>query len=91
MLFYLPFLFLFYVILTGILYIAWEKIPVYISSGKTPATRLSVLIAVRNEEKGIEMLLKDLERQTYPKNLFEVLILDDHSEDDTTNVVRAYQ
>lgn len=91
MLFYLPFLLLLYIVLTGILYIAWKKIPFYTSSGKAPATRLSVLIAVRNEERGIEKLLQDLEKQTYPKDLFEVLILDDHSEDATANLVRAFR
>jgi cellulose synthase/poly-beta-1,6-N-acetylglucosamine synthase-like glycosyltransferase len=42
-----------------------------------------VVIAVRNEEKNIEVLLQALSSQDYPKQLFEVIIVDDHSTDDT--------
>ena len=45
--------------------------------------KVSVLIAARNEENNIERLLKSLYNQTFAKDLFEVIIIDDHSKDNT--------
>ncbi|HWZ22809.1 MAG TPA: glycosyltransferase [Cytophagaceae bacterium] len=91
MLFYLPFLLLFYIALTGILYFYWIKIPVFKSSTEKVAfTQLSVLIAVRNEADTIALLLKDLEKQSYSNSHFEVLVLDDHSEDATFQIVQNF-
>ncbi|MBN2104856.1 glycosyltransferase [bacterium] len=52
--------------------------------------RISVVIAARNEEKNIRNLLDDLKIQTYSEDLMEILIADDHSEDGTAEIVRAY-
>ena len=52
--------------------------------------KVSVLIAARNEEKNIEDLLQSLYNQTFPKELFEVIIVDDHSEDDTKIVIENF-
>lgn len=51
---------------------------------------ISVLIAARNEEKNIAALLQSLEAQTYPKHLFEVIVVDDHSEDNTVAEVKRF-
>ena len=45
--------------------------------------KVSILIAARNEENNIERLLKSLYNQTFAKDLFEVIIIDDHSKDNT--------
>jgi biofilm PGA synthesis N-glycosyltransferase PgaC len=50
-----------------------------------PVTFISVLIPVRNEAGNILKLLNDLLVQSYPKTLFEVILIDDHSEDGTVN------
>lgn len=44
--------------------------------------RISVLIACRNELDSLPDLIDDLALQTYPRALFEVIICDDHSDDD---------
>jgi cellulose synthase/poly-beta-1,6-N-acetylglucosamine synthase-like glycosyltransferase len=51
---------------------------------------LSIVIAVRNEENNIEPLLKDLAGQNYPKELFEIIIVDDHSEDKTSEIINRF-
>ncbi|MDZ7936375.1 MAG: glycosyltransferase [Emticicia sp.] len=53
--------------------------------------KISVIIPVRNEAKNILFLLQDLEKQTYPKHKFEVIIADDDSTDDTLKIVQAFQ
>lgn len=54
------------------------------------AIHISVLIPARNEEAGILDCLRSLSRQTYPKDRFEVIVLDDHSTDATAAVVGDY-
>ena len=53
-----------------------------------PKTTITVVIPVRNEEKHIEQLLQDLSKQNYPKTLFEICIVDDHSTDNTSTILR---
>lgn len=70
------------------LYNLKERFEIY---DKNDVIRVSVLIAARNEEKNIERLLQSLERQTFPKELFEVVIVDDHSEDDTIKIIERFR
>lgn len=51
-----------------------------------PGIFISVIVACRNEERNIPVLLKTLYHQDYPTHLFEVLIIDDHSEDNTRQI-----
>ncbi|MBC6699154.1 glycosyltransferase [Hymenobacter puniceus] len=61
--------------------------PVVLLGAATKQPRFSVLIAARNEAANLPRLLHDLARQTMPAACFEVLIVDDHSTDDTAAVV----
>ena len=47
---------------------------------------LSVLIAARNEAAHIEACLQSILSQAYPPELMEVLVIDDHSTDDTAHL-----
>ena len=53
--------------------------------------KVSVIIAARNEEKNIPFLLTSLMNQTYPKELFEVIVVDDDSSDRTAEVVLQFK
>lgn len=71
---------------------AWAKLPEpTIPASWTPTIKLSVIIPVRNEAAHILPLLQDLEKQTYPGALFEVIVVDDHSEDGTRTIVEEYR
>lgn len=48
---------------------------------------LSVLVPVRNEAATVECLLSDLINQNYPKDKFEIIVVNDHSEDKTIQEV----
>lgn len=48
---------------------------------------VSVVVAARNEEDSIANLLLDLVNQTYPKENYEVIIVDDDSVDNTAAIV----
>lgn len=52
---------------------------------------VSVVVATRNEEEHIGELLDSLVEQTYPKNGFEVIVVDGLSKDRTLKVVEQYK
>ncbi len=51
---------------------------------------LSIVVAARNESSVISVLLEALRHQDYPADLFEVIIVDDHSDDDTFDIVSRF-
>ena len=52
--------------------------------------KVSVLIAARNEEKNIFKLLQSLYNQNFPKEFYEIIIVDDHSEDNTKKIIEDF-
>src|SRR5688572_12085088 len=83
-------LFVLYSILIVYYWLSWKSIPGFVFSPRKPQTMISIVIAARNEEGNIAHLLGSLEQQTYPKELFEVIVVDDHSTDTTAQVVRQF-
>ncbi|SRR5579871_2038 len=68
----------------------WNSIPDFNAVELVPATKISVIIAARNEEKNIIRLLNSLSQQSYPKNLWEIIIIDDHSTDNMPNLLSNF-
>ncbi|GAB4491310.1 MAG: glycosyltransferase [Saprospiraceae bacterium] len=58
--------------------------------GWEPTTRASVIIPARNEAANIETCLRSIVAGTYPANLLEIIVIDDHSEDATASVVMQF-
>jgi len=79
-----------YVVLVGYMRRGWDRIPFFIRNGAKPRTKVSVLIAARNEEANIGRTLTAVLRQDFPKELLEVIVVDDHSTDGTSDVVRSF-
>lgn len=62
----------------------WRKLPGWATSASfSPSVKISVLIPARNEARHLEKCLQSIAEQSYPDTLFEVIVLDDHSEDGT--------
>lgn len=53
-------------------------------------TKVSVIIPARDEEKNLPPLLEALQQQSYPASLFEVIVVDDFSEDGTADTVKYF-
>lgn len=53
-------------------------------------TKVTVLIAARDEEDKIALTINDLLAQDYPKELTEIIIVDDHSTDRTAAIIASY-
>ena len=56
-----------------------------------PSTKITVIIPARNEEENIANCLDSVCNQSYPKKLFEVLVIDDHSTDNTAAIIKLYE
>ncbi len=48
---------------------------------------MSILVPARNEAENIQKCLTSILLQSYPSNLFEIIVIDDHSEDETAQIV----
>jgi cellulose synthase/poly-beta-1,6-N-acetylglucosamine synthase-like glycosyltransferase len=68
--------------------ISWRRLP-YSAKDENivPKTKISVIIAARNEEATISNCIQAISVQNYPSNLFELIIVNDHSTDKTKVVV----
>ena len=58
---------------------------------KPPKTQVSVLIPFKNEAKNLSTLLKSLHKQDYPSCLVEYLFVNDHSDDESENLLNEYR
>ena len=67
----------------------WQQMPLMeVEDMYEPHTKISVIIPARNEEKNIVTCLVSVCEQDYPPDLFEVIVIDDHSEDNTNEIVK---
>jgi cellulose synthase/poly-beta-1,6-N-acetylglucosamine synthase-like glycosyltransferase len=53
------------------------------------ATQFTVIIPARNEAANIKACVDSILAQDYPKDAFEIIVIDDFSEDDTAFIVQA--
>jgi glycosyltransferase involved in cell wall biosynthesis len=83
-------LFITYAILIIYYWQSWRSIPAFDQIAPTPATKISVIIPARNEEKNISSLLQSIANQTYPKNLLEIIVVDDNSTDKTAEIAQQF-
>lgn len=79
-----------YFILIFNYWISWERIKTFFISQKENKTFISVIIAARNEEKNIEQCLHHVCKQNYPSSIFEIIVVNDFSEDTTQQVVESF-
>lgn len=61
----------------------------FLSRERGPLPPVSILVPARNEERNIERCVKSLLAQNYPH--FEVIVLNDHSTDRTSEILAALQ
>ncbi|NCO97136.1 MAG: hypothetical protein COY38_05055 [Candidatus Aenigmarchaeota archaeon CG_4_10_14_0_8_um_filter_37_24] len=52
--------------------------------------KVSIIVPAYNAEKTIELCLKSLLNQSYQKNKYEILVVDDGSKDKTKNIIRKF-
>ena len=83
-----------YILLILYYWKSWLRIPVYKiippAAGQKSKSKISVIIPARNEEENITACLDSVCSQSYPKELYEVLVVDDHSTDNTAAIIKNY-
>ena len=81
-----------YLLVVTFLTIGFIRLPKFMPSPTSDSKPLvSIVIAARNESACIKTLLDSLVNQNYPKNLLEILLVDDHSTDETAVIAASYQ
>jgi cellulose synthase/poly-beta-1,6-N-acetylglucosamine synthase-like glycosyltransferase len=79
-----------YFVLVSVFFIGWKQISVFVPKGdELILTRISVIVACRNEEDHIRQLISCLAQQSYQN--FELIFVNDHSDDATKNYIKSAQ
>ncbi|MBE0649245.1 MAG: glycosyltransferase [Bacteroidales bacterium] len=81
---------LLYLLVLLVFTIGWYRMKVFTSSLRNLSTRVSVVVAFRNEEQYIENLLQSLMEQTYPHELWEIILINDHSTDKSPEIIKEF-
>lgn len=61
----------------------WKKLPEFQLNSILPKTKFTIIIPARNEIENIGNCLESILANNYPKELFEIIVVDDFSEDET--------
>ncbi|MFT3681808.1 MAG: glycosyltransferase [Ferruginibacter sp.] len=83
-------LFILYAVLIIYYAISWRSIPAASLKPLTLNLKLTVIIPARNEEGNIKACLDSVCNQTYPAEQYEVIVIDDHSTDNTAAIVQRH-
>ncbi|MGF1532568.1 MAG: glycosyltransferase [Bernardetiaceae bacterium] len=75
----------------GYLWVIWQRMPLFTARDTSGTVGFSVLVAVRNEADHLPALLDALEQLIYPRDAFEVIFINDHSNDTTVTLLRQAQ
>jgi cellulose synthase/poly-beta-1,6-N-acetylglucosamine synthase-like glycosyltransferase len=76
-----------------LLYRKWflQLTPFAIPNTIVPQTTFSIIIPARNEALYIGNCLQSIVEQNYPDDLVEIIVIDDHSTDDTSLIVEQFR
>jgi glycosyltransferase involved in cell wall biosynthesis len=64
----------------------FDKVKSFERTDEKPKTSFSIIVPFRNEEKNLPKLLKSISNLNYPKELFELILVDDFSKDNSERV-----
>jgi len=72
-----------YAVLIIALLLGWKKVEKFKLKGVTPANKFSIIIPFRNEAENLPALLYSLSNLDYPRSYFEIILVNDDSEDNS--------
>src|SRR6187431_720469 len=89
-------LFLLGIAIVYVLTISWliygfTKINHFEYIGSSPKTSFSIIVPFRNEAENLPVLLESFSKLNYPTDLFEVILVDDESEERLQNLDFRFQ
>lgn len=78
-----------YFLLLLLLIMGWSKSKALESISSANERSFTVIVPFRNETNTIHHLIRSLTELNYPTDKFEVILVDDHSEDNSENVIKS--
>jgi len=85
----IPVITIMYLLLIAVFIYGFDKIKEFKFANLKPKTTFSVIIPFRNEAKNLPQLLESILSLKYPKHLFEVIFVNDFSEDDSVHIISS--
>ena len=82
---------LLYVFYIARLIYGYAKIPTFKSVGAVPKTAFSIVVPFRNEAQNLPKLLDSIKNLDYPLELFELILVDDFSDDNSQSLVYKWR
>lgn len=79
-----------YVLLIASFIYGFEKVRPFKLTNLAPKTRFTVVIPFRNEADQLPQLLTSIQSLQYPKHLFEIIFVDDDSDDDSVELIKGF-
>lgn len=80
-----------YTFLIGSFIYGFDKIEVFnLNKGLTPKTTFTIIIPFKNEALTLKTLLQSISEIDYPKHLFEVILVNDASTDNSVKIVAPF-
>ena len=70
--------------------VGFDKVENFKLTKLLPKTKFSVIIPFRNETANLKSLLHSVSLLNYPKELYEILFIDDESEDDSVHLIKNF-
>ncbi len=77
-----------YCIVIAWIIIGWIQTKKQLSTGTNKKTKVTVIVAARNEAANIRHNLLSIIKQNYPQDLLEIVVVDDNSTDNTVNIIQ---
>jgi cellulose synthase/poly-beta-1,6-N-acetylglucosamine synthase-like glycosyltransferase len=79
-----------YLILIGLLIYGFDKVEDFNLQDLPSKTKFTVVIPFRNEEENLPKLLASILKLNYQETLFEVILVDDESEDESISIIENF-
>lgn len=79
-----------YVLFIGGFAYGFKKIKLFEPSYLEPKTRFSIIVPFRNEAANLPQLLHSFSQLNYPRDKFEILLVNDSSEDNSIEVIKEF-
>jgi len=79
-----------YLVVIALFTYGFDKVEDFKLQDLQPKTKFSVVIPFRNEAKNLPKLLASISNLNFPKSMFEVILIDDDSEDDSVSIIEKF-
>ena len=80
-----------YLLTICMLIYGFDKMQPVLNKNLSPRTRFSIIVPFRNEESDFLTLLNSISALNYPKNLFEIIVVNDDSRDNSVAIFNEWQ